>query len=754
MTLTTTKSVSGPYVANGAQRAWPFEFRVLEAEHIQLRIQDPAGVDTYVTTGIAVDGINQTEGVATYPASGNPIAAGMRVWVERNVPAVQPTRYPAQQQYNGPAVERSFDYLTMIVQQQNEKLENFELPDGDSFPWSFITNKPNSLAGYGIEDAYTRSDIETFFGTRDTAISQKADAASVYGKGYIDTSFYTISEVNTRFQARDTAIGLKANQADVVTFLGSRDARLDRIEGVIVSVKQYGAVGDGVTDDTAAFEAAFAALGAAGHIYVPAGKYILKRQLSRIGSLTMDGDGPALSRLIWVGSTSSGIKVDLASGSTPDQMAACEMRGFALVSREFILNRKAITIRRYADPNPGSTFFNAVSIQDVYAGGETNAFGQGWTWGIDCDGATNVYIARFVFSGKVSTSGQPNYDSIYGIRVHNDSGTSPHPTVCNIRDTGVICSKNGIYVKDYEGIILSGNQVYACNYCYVVEGLATYGDPHVYLSGNHGASSILTVYITKMSQISIIGNCFYNQLHQNNLAAIISINGGGTAGNFKILGNDFESISNSYSNTAVTIDNVSFGIIDDNNFRRTQAIGGAPGGVGIALSGTTADIKVGSGNTFTAEVGTPIVDTGTRNSQVGLGGRFSKAAAQSITAGTNNAITFPNGVLSTGNPGISMASGICTIPSAGLWVIEFGVGLDAVAVAETVIMNLQKNGTAGNPLTGIAPYHAANAPTVLALTYIGMFAAGDTIRPMINPGSTRSVQASVSTFFEIRKLSP
>lgn len=44
--------------------------------------------------------------------------------------------------------------------------------------------------------------------------------------------------------------------------------------GGLVSVKQFGAVGDGVADDTAAFQAAATAAGAGNPIYVPSGNYL------------------------------------------------------------------------------------------------------------------------------------------------------------------------------------------------------------------------------------------------------------------------------------------------------------------------------------------------------------------------------------------------------------------------------------------------------------------------------------------------
>jgi hypothetical protein len=55
-----------------------------------------------------------------------------------------------------------------------------------------------------------------------------------------------------------------------------------------VSVKDFGAVGDGVTDDTAAINAAFAV---GGNIYIPSGTYIYTSSLTPVSGSTIYGDG-------------------------------------------------------------------------------------------------------------------------------------------------------------------------------------------------------------------------------------------------------------------------------------------------------------------------------------------------------------------------------------------------------------------------------------------------------------------------------
>lgn len=64
------------------------------------------------------------------------------------------------------------------------------------------------------------------------------------------------------------------------------------VNGAPVSVLDYGAVGDGSTDNTAAFQAALDAVASTGQaIYVPAGTYKLLSAVSTTGHLSIFGDG-------------------------------------------------------------------------------------------------------------------------------------------------------------------------------------------------------------------------------------------------------------------------------------------------------------------------------------------------------------------------------------------------------------------------------------------------------------------------------
>lgn len=87
------------------------------------------------------------------------------------------------------------------------------------------------------------------------------------------------------------------------------------ITGAPVNVKDFGAVGNGVTNDAAAFAAAIAAVASTGQsIYVPAGTYVIGSALTSTGHLNMFGDGDK-SILDFSGATITGSSCITVSGA-------------------------------------------------------------------------------------------------------------------------------------------------------------------------------------------------------------------------------------------------------------------------------------------------------------------------------------------------------------------------------------------------------------------------------------------------------
>jgi len=82
-----------------------------------------------------------------------------------------------------------------------------------------------------------------------------------------------------------------------------------------VNVKDFGAVGDGVTDDTAAIQAAVAAVpSSGGDVYFPAGRYKISTEITIISKVVyLRGDGAGASFIVQTGAAANGINFNNAT---------------------------------------------------------------------------------------------------------------------------------------------------------------------------------------------------------------------------------------------------------------------------------------------------------------------------------------------------------------------------------------------------------------------------------------------------------
>ena len=163
------------------------------------------------------------------------------------------------------------------------------------------------------------------------------------------------------------------------------------------SVTDFGAVGDGVTDNTSAFQKAInrvAAMGG-GILYIPAGRYYLPRRLNLPQTLTLCGD--------WVdpetepaGTSGTVILTDYSPQGTDPSKAFITMKTSSGLRNLTLL----FTNRDPADPVPAPpaisvTDVSQVTVENVTILGATTgiSFGEGKTTNSSLSSITNVYIS-------------------------------------------------------------------------------------------------------------------------------------------------------------------------------------------------------------------------------------------------------------------------------------------------------------------------------------------------------------------------
>ncbi|MCU0513084.1 MAG: glycoside hydrolase family 55 protein, partial [Anaerolineae bacterium] len=98
------------------------------------------------------------------------------------------------------------------------------------------------------------------------------------------------------FDRRDFLKGLLGGTAAATLGLGlaaAAPAAAQEVGGSVYNVRDFGALGDGRADDTAAIQAAITALNVAGRgsLYLPAGTYLVSQALELLSNTNMYGDG-------------------------------------------------------------------------------------------------------------------------------------------------------------------------------------------------------------------------------------------------------------------------------------------------------------------------------------------------------------------------------------------------------------------------------------------------------------------------------
>lgn len=231
MTLETTVS-KAVYTGNGATTEFPFSFKVWDEDQILVSVTDTQG---YVQeTGEYSVTLSVGGGTVFYLHDGAPLPSGWKLAITRDMPFTQEDDYITGTRFDPEVIETALDKATAERQQLREQLQRAVIlpPTSDETPEDMAQ-----------ELLRARDDVQDM---RDDVQGMLAEVGTEIGNHTIVTA-----------EGSTTARPLAERFADVM------------------NVKDFGAKGDGVTDDSSAIQSAIMA-SKGKTLYFPAGTYICK----------------------------------------------------------------------------------------------------------------------------------------------------------------------------------------------------------------------------------------------------------------------------------------------------------------------------------------------------------------------------------------------------------------------------------------------------------------------------------------------
>lgn len=256
--------------------AVPFVFQ--ENSHLKAIARTSAGVESVVTLTNHT-GAGNVNGGTVRTAVAVPATSTLTIY--REVPATQTTTYAEGGDFPAASHERALDKLTQIAQQLKRGVES-SVRLGEATPINPLL-VPNSANPHVLTTVNGNAPTWETVPSVSTTLNIPAltDTSTV---GPSDELIVQQSGLPRRATANELL-----NGTATVTATGTTAGRTlkDRLADV-VNVKDFGAVGDGVTDDTAAIQAAIdnvVARAAGGRIVIPSGTYKVN------GALLIQKDG-------------------------------------------------------------------------------------------------------------------------------------------------------------------------------------------------------------------------------------------------------------------------------------------------------------------------------------------------------------------------------------------------------------------------------------------------------------------------------
>ena len=266
------------YNGNGSQTAWPFTFEFIDADDIKLQLIDADGARHDLTSDYYVDTVNKTVYYPGYALGSEPpeeeqppkVQTGQKLRVYRKLPVNQLASLGDKWPFT--VIEKGLDKLTMLIQDVWGWISSniMQLSDTE-FTWDAKGYRIKNVGGPAIvNDAATKDYVDKILsgmiisGDGRTVpfdnVAQLRDADLVAGKIAATLGYYDINDGGAGVYSIRAAVPGDTDDGGSIIILENGNVA-ELICNGSVNVKQFGAIGDGVSDDTSYVQAAVNAAG-------------------------------------------------------------------------------------------------------------------------------------------------------------------------------------------------------------------------------------------------------------------------------------------------------------------------------------------------------------------------------------------------------------------------------------------------------------------------------------------------------------
>lgn len=299
MAISTETRRSDRYACDGVQTAFPFAFKVFKADEIGVIVSPDGETETTLSSELYTVSLNEDQdndpggvvNLLTAPADGTILV------VVSNVAYKQQIVFTNQGGFYPELLNEGYDRLTILTQQLKEHLDRTITvpPTSPTSPQELFYQLLNA-AKESLESAQSAEEalaaceqIRQLIEQYSWDIPHIVDSLRDVEDYPYDGLFAVAGFGNAGGKGQNISNRyVKAEGSTELRTLGERFAD-------VVNVRDFGAVGDGVTDDTAAIQAALNA-GGGRTVWFPSGTYLVSETLHiPHGNCTIQGYGASLT---------------------------------------------------------------------------------------------------------------------------------------------------------------------------------------------------------------------------------------------------------------------------------------------------------------------------------------------------------------------------------------------------------------------------------------------------------------------------